>query len=78
MGKATKLELNEKLCAESELPPNLTEGCKIEKLGLGGKIVGQQPHLEHDRKLMDKVLDDKEHQLIEKLLELTQKTKLGS
>jgi hypothetical protein len=32
-GKATQLDLNEKLCAESQLPPNLTEGCKIEGIG---------------------------------------------
>ena len=35
VGKATQLALNEKLCAESKLPPNLTEGCKIESFGLG-------------------------------------------
>ena len=34
-GKATPLSLNPKLCAESNLPSNLTEGCQIESFGLG-------------------------------------------
>ena len=35
IGKATQLELNERLCAESKLPSNLTEGCQIEDFGHG-------------------------------------------
>jgi len=35
LGKATQLSLNAKLCAESKLPPNLTDGCKIEVFGHG-------------------------------------------
>jgi hypothetical protein len=35
VGKATQLQLNERLCAESKLPSNLTEGCQIEYFGLG-------------------------------------------
>jgi hypothetical protein len=35
VGKATQLRLNERLCAESKLPSNLTEGCQIESFGHG-------------------------------------------
>ena len=35
IGKATQLQLNARLCAESKLPSNLTEGCQIDRFGLG-------------------------------------------
>ena len=35
VGKATQLRLNARLCAESKLPSNLTEGCQIEAFGVG-------------------------------------------
>ena len=35
IGKATQLRLNARLCAESKLPSNLTEGCQIEDFGHG-------------------------------------------
>ena len=35
VGKATQLRLNDRLCAESKLPSNLTEGCQIESFGNG-------------------------------------------
>ena len=35
IGKATQLQLNAKLCAESKLSSNLTEGCQIESFGNG-------------------------------------------
>ena len=35
IAKATQLSLNARLCAESKLPSNLTEGCQIEYVGLG-------------------------------------------
>ena len=38
VGKATQLRLNARLCAESKLPSNLTEGCQIEVFPAIGKF----------------------------------------